>query len=72
VTYAHLVATEIGLRRHLESACLLLNRPSIKHEARLTGSACSMQDKGWNWGESFELRAGQPLLSVRLFGAWLT
>ena len=25
-----------------------------------------MQDKGWNWGRSFELRAGQPLLSMRL------
>ena len=25
-----------------------------------------MQDKGWNYGESFELGAGQPLLSMRL------
>ena len=26
-----------------------------------------MQDTGWNYGESFELGAGQPLLSMRLF-----
>lgn len=40
---------------------------NVKHEARLTGSAGSMQDTGWNCGESFELGAGQPLLSMRLF-----
>jgi hypothetical protein len=40
---------------------------NVKNEARLTGSARSMQDRGWNYGESFELRAGQPLLSMRLF-----
>jgi hypothetical protein len=39
---------------------------NVKHEARLTGSARSMQKSGWNYGESFELGAGQPLLSMRL------
>lgn len=34
---------------------------NVKHEARLTGSARSMQDWGWNNGESFELDTGQPL-----------
>ena len=28
-----------------------------------------MQDKGWNYGGSFELGAGQPLLSMRLLCA---
>jgi hypothetical protein len=26
-----------------------------------------MQDRGWNSGKSFKLKAGQPLLSMRLF-----
>ena len=43
--------------------------PNVKHEARLTGSVLAMQDKGVNHGESFKLRAGQPLLSMRLLGA---
>jgi len=45
-----------------------VKRPNVKHEARLTGCACSMQDKGCNGGKSFELGAGQPLASMRLFG----
>lgn len=42
--------------------------PNVKHEARLTGSALSMQDWGCISAESFEVGAGQPLLSMRLFG----
>ena len=37
-----------------------------KHEARLTGNARSIRDKGLNYSESFELGAGRPLLSMRL------
>ena len=40
---------------------------NVKHEARLIGSARSLQDMGWNCGESLELRSGQPLLFERLF-----
>ena len=43
---------------------------NVKHEARLTGSVRSMQDRGWNCGESFELRAEQPLLSMCLFESY--
>ena len=45
---------------------------NVQYEARLTGSVLSMQDRGWNFGESFELGAGQPLLSMRLFGVVAT
>ena len=41
---------------------------NVKHEARLTGGARSMQDWGCVSDESFEVGAGQPLLSMRLFG----
>jgi hypothetical protein len=40
----------------------------VQHEARLTGSARSIQDKHWDWSEPIELGTGQPLLSMRLFG----
>ena len=40
----------VSLFRHADS--------NVKHKARLTGSECSIQDRGWNCGESFELRAG--------------
>ncbi len=45
-------------------------RANVKHEARLTGSARSMQDTCCNSGDSFELGTGQPLLSMRLFCIW--
>ena len=44
---------------------------TVKHEERLTGSARSIQDKGWNYGKSSKLGAGQPLLSMRLLGLML-
>ncbi len=40
---------------------------NVQHEARLTGSAHSIQDRGWDCGKSLELGAGQSLLSMRLF-----
>jgi hypothetical protein len=45
-----------------------LSDANVKNEARLTGSARSMQDWGCVSAESFEVGAGQPLLSMRLFG----
>ena len=53
----------LPLRHHLRSVRFPVN---VKHEARLTGSARSMQEKGWNCGESVDFGAGQPLLSMRL------
>jgi hypothetical protein len=44
-----------------------VSRQNVKHEARLTEGARSMQDTCLNCGESFGLGAGQPLLSMRLF-----
>ncbi len=44
---------------------------NVEHEARLTGSLRSMLDRGWNYGDSFELGAGQPLLSMRLLATCL-
>ena len=59
----------IVLSRKPPIRCLLVHfRDNVKHEARLTGSARSMQDWGCVSGESFEVGAGQPLLSMRLFG----
>jgi hypothetical protein len=53
-----LFTTASTYKRHL---------PNVKHEARLTEGARSMQDTCLNCGESFGLGAGQPLLSMRLF-----
>lgn len=47
-------------------------KPNVKHEARLSGGARSMQDKGWNCGESFEIRAVSrcsPCACSALFGS---
>ena len=50
------------------SLCYMHNnfKSTFEHETRLTGSVHSMQDKGWNRGGSFELKAGQWLLCMRL------
>ena len=56
----------MGRQMHVGSPVLI--------EAGLTGSACLMQDRGWDCGELFELWAGQ-VLSCRLllaFGAAVT
>lgn len=43
---------------------------NVKHEARLTGRARSMQDWGCVSAESFEVGAGQLLLSMCLFESY--
>jgi len=58
----------MGAEVKVERPSSTQRRHNIKHEARLTRRARSMQGRDCSCGKSFELGAGQQLLSMRLLG----